>query len=80
MANYSNIYGINIPIRSSDPTYPEDGQIWYNSSTNILKGNINYGTGSWSTGGSRNTNSPNGMSLGTLSAAFFASLYLAIVS
>jgi hypothetical protein len=70
MANYSNIYGINIPIRSSDPTYPEDGQIWYNSSTNILKGNINYGTGSWSTGGSRNTNSPNGMSLGTLSAAF----------
>lgn len=70
MADYVDIYGSNIEIRSADPSNPADGQIWYNTTADLLKGNINYGTGSWSTGGSRNTTSPNGMSLGALSAAF----------
>lgn len=69
MADYININGNNIEIRSADPTNPAEGQIWYNTTTNALKGSINYGTGSWATGGNRSTTSPNGMSLGTLSAA-----------
>ena len=69
MADYVNIHGNNIEIRSADPTNPTEGQIWYNTTTNSLKGSINYGTGSWATGGNRSTTSPNGMSLGTVSAA-----------
>ena len=38
MADYININGNNIPIRASDPSNPILGEIWYNSTTNLLKG------------------------------------------
>jgi hypothetical protein len=51
MADYININGNNIPIRASDPSNPIVGEIWYNSTTNLLKGQ-GYSTGTWSSGGS----------------------------
>jgi hypothetical protein len=38
MATYKNINGTNIPIRASDPTNPILGEIWYNTTSNTLKG------------------------------------------
>ena len=52
MANYININGNNIPIRASDPSNPIIGEVWYNLTTNQLKGQGATTTGSFSTGGS----------------------------
>jgi len=49
MADYININGNNIPIRASDPSNPILGEIWYNSTTNLLKGQ-GLGTAAWATG------------------------------
>lgn len=40
MATYINIHGNNIPITSSDPSNPVDGEIWYNTTSNTLKGRL----------------------------------------
>lgn len=40
MADYININGNNIPIRASDPSNPITGEIWYNTTTNALKGQV----------------------------------------
>jgi hypothetical protein len=49
MADYININGNNIPIRASDPSNPIVGEIWYNSTTNLLKGQAVTTVGSFST-------------------------------
>jgi len=49
MATYKNINGTNIPIRASDPTNPILGEIWYNTTSNTLKGQ-GYQAGAWTTG------------------------------
>jgi hypothetical protein len=38
MAEYINIKGQNIEVVASDPANPTLGQIWYNSTSNTLKG------------------------------------------
>ena len=38
MATYKEIRGNNIPIRSSDPSNPIIGEMWYNTTTGVLKG------------------------------------------
>ena len=38
MANYTGIQGQNILIVDTDPANPTEGQIWYNSTSNLLKG------------------------------------------
>ena len=50
MATYINIHGNNIPIRASDPSNPVQGEIWYNTTTNSLKGQ-GFSSGAWSSGG-----------------------------
>ena len=52
MADYININGNNIPIRASDPTNPISGEVWYNSTTNALKGQAVTTSASWASGGS----------------------------
>jgi hypothetical protein len=47
MADYINIHGNNIPIRASDPTNPISGEVWYNSTTNALKGQLVTTSGTW---------------------------------
>jgi hypothetical protein len=55
MAAYTGIQGQNILIVSSDPSNPTEGQIWYNSTSNLLKGYANVVTNAWASGGSLNT-------------------------
>jgi len=55
MADYIDIQGNNIPIRASDPSNPIVGEIWYNTTTNSLKGYVSSPTGAWSTGNNLNT-------------------------
>jgi hypothetical protein len=49
MAEYINIRGQNIEVVASDPANPTIGQIWYNSTSNTLKGLVNYSwfLGNW---------------------------------
>jgi hypothetical protein len=54
MAEYINIKGQNIEVVASDPANPTLGQIWYNSTSNTLKGE-GYAAGSWATGNNMNT-------------------------
>ena len=53
MTTFKGIRGTTIEVLSSDPTTPEEGQIWYNSSSGTLKG---YQTiNAWSSGGNVST-------------------------
>jgi hypothetical protein len=55
MVAYTGIQGQNILIVSSDPANPVEGQIWYNSTSNLLKGYANVVTNSFASGGNLNT-------------------------
>ena len=37
MAGYNTIHGLKVKYLSADPANPEDGQVWYNSSTGNLR-------------------------------------------
>jgi hypothetical protein len=54
MADYINIYGQDILAVASDPANPTVGQIWYNTTSNTLKG-LSYAAGSWAAGNNMNT-------------------------
>ena len=54
MTTYKEIRGTNIEAVASDPSNPVEGQVWYNTTTNVVKGFI-VSTGSWATGGDLNT-------------------------
>jgi hypothetical protein len=49
MAEYINIRGQSIEVVASDPANPTLGQIWYNSTSNTLKGG-GVSTATWATG------------------------------
>jgi hypothetical protein len=51
MAEYINIKGQSIEVVASDPANPTIGQIWYNSTSNTLKGGGVTTAGTWATGG-----------------------------
>ena len=56
MATYKEIKGTEIEVLASDPSNPVEGQVWYNSTSNVLKGQAATSTvGAWATGGSLNT-------------------------
>lgn len=56
MTDYIGIQGQNILIVSSDPSNPIEGQIWYNSTSNTLKGYQNViVAAAWASGGNLNT-------------------------
>ena len=55
MANYKDIHGSNIETVTSDPDNPVNGQVWYNSTDQALKGNAQTTAGSWSSAPSLNT-------------------------
>tara|TARA_R110001632_G_scaffold88805_5_gene191881 strand:- start:3795 stop:4754 length:960 start_codon:yes stop_codon:yes gene_type:complete len=70
MTTYKETHGINIKVLSSDPPAPFAGQIWYNSTSNTLKGFL-ISLGTWATGGALNTGRQSGESAiqGTNTAA-----------
>ena len=55
MATYKEIKGTQIEVLASDPSNPVEGQVWYNSTSNVLKGQAVTTVGSWSTQNSMNT-------------------------
>ena len=54
MATYKEIFGTNIEVLASDPANPVTGQVWYNSTDNVVKGAAATTAGAWATGGSLN--------------------------
>ena len=59
MATYRAIKGLEIQNRSSDPSNPVKGEVWYNTTTGTLKTS---GAGAWSSGGNLITGSENAYS------------------
>jgi hypothetical protein len=56
MAEYINIKGQSIEVVASDPANPTLGQIWYNSTSNTLKGgSVTTAAAAWATGGNMST-------------------------
>jgi hypothetical protein len=76
MADYINIRGQNIEVVASDPANPTQGQIWYNSTSNTLKGASLSTAGTWATSGALNNlrTQTNLMIAGTQTAAIVTSL------
>tara|TARA_R100001594_G_scaffold83514_1_gene118110 strand:+ start:40 stop:1038 length:999 start_codon:yes stop_codon:yes gene_type:complete len=54
MANYKDLHGFQIKSYSSDPSNPIKGEVWYNSTTQVLKGYQSKGA-AWESGGDLNT-------------------------
>ena len=55
MSDYNVIAGLKIKYLSADPSNPENGQVWYNSSTDSLRVSGVLGAGAWASGGTVNT-------------------------
>ena len=74
MTTYKEIYGTNVEVLGSDPSNPVEGQIWYNSTSQTLKGYALV-AGSWATAGPLNTARYSSNGAGTQTAALaFGSL------
>jgi hypothetical protein len=55
MTTYKEIRGTHIKTVTSDPPAPVNGQMWYNSTTRVMKGFTESPSGAWSSGGNLNT-------------------------
>tara|TARA_R110002012_G_scaffold113374_1_gene259448 strand:+ start:56 stop:1045 length:990 start_codon:yes stop_codon:yes gene_type:complete len=71
MTDYKDKHGLNVPIVSSDPSDPIIGQVWYNTTTNLLKYKGPLGAGSWASGGNLNTGRTAGGMFGLQSASIY---------
>ena len=73
MATYYGTYGQKVQYLASDPSDPQIGQVWYNSTSAVLKvrqvGTVN----AWATGGNLNQARGDGAATGTQSAALYIS-------
>jgi len=54
MATYKEIKGTQIEVLASDPSNPVEGQVWYNSTSNVLKGSVLTTAGTWATANAMN--------------------------
>ena len=71
MADYKGIKGFTIQNLSADPPAPKAGQVWYNSTSNVLKGYASV-TGAWASGGNRNERVRGAPGAGSQTAAITA--------
>jgi hypothetical protein len=55
MATYKGIQGFTIQNLSADPSNFEEGQVWYNSTSNVWKVGELTTAGAWATGNNMNT-------------------------
>ena len=55
MGDYITIKGSTVQSLASDPSNPIEGQVWYNTTSAVLKGRGAIPTGAWSSGGNMNT-------------------------
>ena len=72
MTTYKTIRGTHIKTVTTDPPAPVNGQMWYNSTTRVMKGFTSSPVGSWSSGGSLNTARFGAAGLGIQTAALMA--------
>ena len=72
MATYKNIKGFKIQSLASDPPAPIAGQVWYNTTTDALKGHGVLGAGTWASGGNMNSGREQGSYFGSQSAGVAA--------
>ena len=71
MADYKDIVGTKVTAVSSNPDEPTIGQVWYNTTDNVLRyKNIN-SAGAWSSGGNLNTGRYEGECIGIQTAALW---------
>ena len=69
MTTYKEIKGTQIEVVSSDPSNPVEGQVWYNSTDQAVKGSITTSAGSWASGGNMNKGTYYGASSGESSSS-----------
>jgi hypothetical protein len=69
MATYKGIQGFTIQNLSADPSNPIEGQVWYNSTSNVWKVEEVTTAGAWATGNNLNTARSGLGSAGTQTAA-----------
>ena len=69
MAGYNTIRGLRVKYLSADPANPEDGQVWYNSTTGNLRVN---GIAAWSSSGNLPIATTTATMFGTQNAAIYA--------
>ena len=55
MATYKEIRGSQIEAVATDPSNPVEGQVWYNTTSNVLKGQAATAAGAWSSAPALNT-------------------------
>ena len=55
MATYKGIKGFSIQNLSADPSNPIEGEMWYNSTSNVWKSEATTSTGTWASGNNVNT-------------------------
>ena len=72
MATYYGTYGQKVQYLASDPSDPQVGQVWYNSTSATLKVRSATTTGAWATGGNLTTARSGGASAGTQTEALYA--------
>ena len=73
MTTYKDIRGTHITTVTSDPPAPVNGQMWYNSTTQVMKGFTSNPAGAWATGGTmNNSRAGSGGGLGIYTAAIVA--------
>ena len=72
MTTFKEIRGTTIEVVSSDPSNPEAGQIWYNSSSGTLKGYALTNVNAWASGGTLSVGMRNAALFGTQTAAINA--------
>tara|TARA_R100001463_G_scaffold136558_1_gene202255 strand:- start:39 stop:1016 length:978 start_codon:yes stop_codon:yes gene_type:complete len=72
MATYKEIRGSQIEAVATDPSNPVEGQVWYNTTSNVLKGQAATTAGVWASGTAVNQARWLGSSAGTKTAALIA--------
>jgi hypothetical protein len=76
MANYKGIQGFTIQNLSADPSNPIEGQVWYNSTSNVWKVEEATAAGAWASGGALTTARARAGGAGTQTAALaFGGIY-----
>ena len=72
MATYYGTYGQKVQYLASDPSDPQIGQVWYNSTSATLKVRQSVAVNTWATGGNINTTRRNLAGFGTQTAGVIA--------
>ena len=73
MATYKEIKGTNIEAVASDPSNPIEGQVWFNTTSQVLKARRPLLQGAWTAAATMNTARSKGSSSGqTQASALYA--------